>query len=75
MESGSRIDYDDSGKEIVEGRLKKGIGHNAFFLGVQKIYDTVWRDKNGTKRKEWRIMEVTRSVVFRGKKSVLFINC
>ena len=66
--------------EIVRGRLKEDKETYAFFLDVQKAYDTVWRDDFWLKlwdmMKMWRVIkkkyEASRSAVFleREKSSV-----
>ena len=61
--------------EIVQGRLKEDKETYAFFLDVQKAYDTVRRDglwlklwDMGVKGKMWRVIkkmyEASRSAVF-----------
>ena len=60
--------------EVVQGRLREDKPTYAFFLDVQKAYDTVWRDglwlklwDMGVKGKMWRVVkgmyEVSRSAV------------
>ena len=60
--------------EIVQGRLREGKQTYAFFLDVQKAYDTVWRDglwvkmwDMGVRGKLWRVVrrmyDVSRSAV------------
>ena len=70
--------------EIVQGRLKEDKETYAFFLDVQKAYDTVWRDglwlklwDMGVKGRMWRVIkkmyEASRSAVFlEGEKSAVF---
>ena len=70
--------------EIVQGRLKEDKETYAFFLDVQKAYDTVWRDglwlklwDMGVKGRMWRVVkkmyEASRSAVFlEGEKSAVF---
>ena len=71
--------------KIVQGRLKEdNETYYAFFLDVQKAYDTVWRDglwlklwDMGVKGKMWRVIkkmyEASRSAVFlEGEKSAEF---
>ena len=70
--------------EIVQGRLKEDKETYAFFLDVQKVYDTVWRDglwlklwDMGVKGRMWRVIkkmyEASRSAVFlEGEKSAVF---
>ena len=48
--------------EIVQGRLREGKDTYAFFLDVQKAYDTVWRNalwfklwEFGVREKMWRV--------------------
>ena len=36
--------------ELVQGRLKEGKETYAFFLDVQKAYDSVWRNIVGTEQ-------------------------
>ena len=56
--------------ELVQGRLREGKKTYAFFLDVQKAYDTVWRNglwvkmwELGVRGKMWREMySVSRSV-------------
>ena len=70
--------------EIVQGRLREDKETYAFFLDVQKAYDTVWRDglwvklwEMGVKGKMWRVTknmyEASRSaVLLEGEKSPAF---
>ena len=72
--------------EVVQGRLRKDKPTYAFFLDVQKAYDTVWRDAYGlwlklwdmgVKGKMWHVVkgmyEVSRSaVLLDGEKSNMF---
>ena len=70
--------------EVVQGRLREDKPTYAFFLDVQKAYDTVWRDglwlklwDMGVKGKMWRVVkgmyEVSRSaVLLDGEKSTMF---
>ena len=70
--------------EIVQGRLNEDKETYAFFLDVQKAYDTVWRDglwlklwDMGVKGKLWRVIkkmyEASRSaVVLEGERSAVF---
>ena len=67
--------------DVVQGRLREDKPTYAFFLDVQKAYDTVWRDglwlklwDMGVKGKMWRVVkgmyEVSRSaVLLDGEKS------
>ena len=67
--------------EIVQGRFRED---KAFFLDVQKAYDTVWRDglwpklwEMGVKGRMWRVIkkmyEASRStVLLEGEKSAMF---
>ena len=71
--------------EIVQGRLREGKSTYAFFLDVQKAYDTVWRNglwlklwELGVKGKMWRVIklmyECSRSaVLLDGEKSASFM--
>ena len=72
--------------EVVQGRLREDKPTYAFFLDVQKAYDTVWRDglwlklwDMGVKGKMWHVVkgmllyEVSRSaVLLDGEKSNVF---
>ena len=70
--------------ELVQGRLRENKRTYAFFLDVQKAYDTVWRDglwlklwDLGVKGRMWRVIkkmyEVSRSaVLLEGEKSTMF---
>ena len=70
--------------EIVQGRFREDKETYAFFLDVQKAYDTVWRDglwlklwDMGVKGRMWRVIkkmyEASRStVLLEGEKSVMF---
>ena len=70
--------------EIVQGRLREGKQTYAFFLDVQKAYDSVWRDglwsklwDMGVKGRMWRVVknmyEASRSaVLLEGEKSEIF---
>lgn len=70
--------------EIVQGRLREGKETYAFFLDVQKAYDTVWRSglwlklwDLGVKGRIWRVIkkmyESSRSsVLLEGEKSASF---
>ena len=70
--------------EVVQGRLREDKPTYAFFLDVQKAYDTVWRDglwlklwDMGVKGKMWRVLKgiyvVSRSaVLLEGEKSNMF---
>ena len=70
--------------ELVQGRLRENKHTYAFFLDVQKAYDTVWRDglwlklwDLGVKGRMWRVIkkmyEVSRSaVLLEGEKSTTF---
>ena len=67
--------------ELVQGRLRGKKHTYAFFLDVQKAYDTVWRDglwlklwDLGVKGRMWRKMyEVSRrAVLLEGEKSTTF---
>ena len=70
--------------EIVQGRLKEDKETYAFFLDVQKAYDTVWQDglwlklwDMGVKGRMWHVIkkmyEASRSAVFlEGEKSAVF---
>ena len=60
--------------ELVQGRLREGKKTYAFFLDVQKAYDTVWRNglwvkmwELGVRGKMWRVIKemyrVSRSAV------------
>ena len=60
--------------ELVQGRLREGKKTYAFFLDVQKAYDTVWRNGRwvkmwelGVRGKMWRVIKemyrVSRSAV------------
>ena len=57
--------------ELIQGRLREGKKTYAFFLDVQKAYDTVWRNglwvkmwELGVRGKMWRVMySVSRSAV------------
>ena len=55
--------------EIVQGRLREGKKTYAFFLDVQKAYDTVWRNglwvkmwELGVRGKMWRVIKEMYSV-------------
>ena len=70
--------------ELVQGRLKEGKRTYAFFLDIQKAYDTVWRNglwlklwDMGVKGKIWRVIkqmyESSRSaVLLEGERSESF---
>ena len=70
--------------ELVQGRLRENKHTYAFFLDVQKAYDTVWRDglwlklwDLGVKGRMWRVIkkmyEVSRrAVLLEGEKSTTF---
>ena len=64
--------------EIVQGRLREGKKTYAFFLDVQKAYDTVWRNGDlGVRGRMWRVIkrmyEASRSaVLLDGEKSASF---
>ena len=67
--------------ELVQGRLRENKHTYAFFLDVQKAYDTVWRDglwlklwDLGVKGGMWHVInEVSRSaVLLEGEKSTTF---
>ena len=70
--------------ELVQGRMKEGKRTFAFFLDVQKAYDTVWRNglwlklwEHGVQGKMWRVIkgmyESSRSaVLLEGEKSEVF---
>ena len=70
--------------EIVQGRFREDKETYAFFLDVQKAYDTVWRDglwlklwDMGVKGRMWRVIkkmyEASRStVLLEGEKSAMF---
>ena len=70
--------------EIVQGRLREGKKTYAFFLDVQKAYDTVWRNGLwvklwglGVRGRMWRVIkrmyEASRSaVLLDGEKSASF---
>ena len=70
--------------EIVQGRLKEGKSTYAFFLDVQKAYDTVWRNglwlklwELGVKGKMWRVIREmykcsSSAVLLDGEKSASF---
>ena len=70
--------------EIIQGRLREGKKTFAFFLDIQKAYDTVWRDglwfklwDMGVRGRMWRVIKemykVTQSAVFlEGEKSSMF---
>ena len=70
--------------EIVQGRLREGKKTYAFFLDVQKAYDTVWRNglwvklwDLGVRGRMWRVIkrmyEASRSaVLLDGEKSASF---
>ena len=70
--------------EIVQGRLKEDKRTYAFFLDIQKAYDTVWHDglwyklwNSGVKGKLWRVIkgmyEASRSaVLLEGERSASF---
>ena len=70
--------------EIVQGRFREDKKTYAFFLDVQKAYDTVWRDglwlklwDMGVKGRMWRVIkkmyEASRStVLLEGEKSAMF---
>ena len=57
--------------ELIQGRLREGKKTYAFFLDVQKAYDTVWRNglwvkmcELGVRGKMWRVMySVSKSAV------------
>ena len=56
--------------ELVQGRLREGKKTYAFFLDVQKAYDTVWRNglwvklwELGVRGKLWRVIKVYSSAV------------
>ena len=70
----SCIDNVDTLNEVVQGRLREDKPTYAFFLDVQKAYDTVWRDglwlklwNMCGKGKMWHVVkgmyEVSRSAV------------
>ena len=74
----------DNVNELVLGRMRKNNHTYAFFLAVQKAYDTAWRDglwlklwDLGVKGRMWHIIkkmyEVSRSaVLLEGEKSTRF---
>ena len=50
--------------ELVQGRMEEGKRMFAFFLDVQKAYDTVWRNglwlklwEHGVQGKTWRVIK------------------
>ena len=51
----------DTLNELVQGRMKEGKTTFAFFLDVQKAYDTVWWNgklwENGVQGKMWRVIK------------------
>ena len=65
-------------KELVQGRLKEGKEtYNAFFLDLQKAYDSVWRNglwlklwEFGIRGKMWRVIKR----MYESSKSVLLLN-
>ena len=67
--------------EIVQGRLREDKKTFAFFLDIQKAYDTVWHDglwwDIGVKRRMWRVikkmyMSYRSAVLLEGEKSDSF---
>ena len=74
----------DNVNELVQGRLREGKTKYAFFLDVQKAYDTVWHDglwlkllDMGVKGRIWRVIknmyESSRSaVLLDGEQSAAF---
>ena len=65
-----RLDNIYTLNELVQGRLREGKTTYAFFLEVQKAYDTVWRDglwmklwDMGVKGRIWRVISQSTGVL------------
>ena len=67
--------------EIIQGRVREGKHTYAFFLDVQKAFDTVWHDglwfklwELGVRSRMWRVIknmyDITQSVVFTGGRNI-----
>ena len=64
MRSLGCVDNINTPNELMQGRLKEGKETYAFFLDVQKAYDSVWRNglwlklwEFGVREKMWRTIK------------------